>query len=173
MNNRLINLSRLMPIAIGAVVLGAAQSASAQSSATANATATIVPAISISKTADLAFGLIVAGAGGTVAIGTDSSRSVNGPVGLTNGSFPVSAASFTVTGGANLNYTVSLPTSTTLAGPSSASMTVNAFTSNPSATGTIGSGGTSTLAVGATLTVGAAQTPGSYTGTFTVTVNYQ
>jgi len=173
MNNRNSFVSRLLPLAICAAFVGLGQSAFAQASATANASATIVPAITISKTADLQFGLIVAGPGGTVLIGTDSSRSVNGPAGLTNASFPVSAASFTVSGQANLAFSISLPTSATLTGPSSASMTVNAFSSNPSGSGTIGSGGTLAFAVGGTLTVGAAQTPGAYTGTFTVTVNYQ
>jgi hypothetical protein len=33
--------------------------------------------------------------------------------------------------------------------------------------------GTQSLSVGAKLTVGAAQAPGSYTGSFTVTVHYE
>jgi len=173
MNNRTSFLSRLLPLAICAAFVGVGQSAFGQASATANASATIVPSITITKTSDLKFGLIVAGPGGTVSISPDSSRTVNGPAGLTNASFPVSAASFTVSGLANLTYSISLPTSTTLTGPSSSSMTVNAFVSNPASVGTIDSGGTATLNVGATLTVGAAQTPGAYTGTFTVTVNYQ
>lgn len=163
----------LVGMVAAAALMGGSMRASAQSSATANATASIVPAITISKVSDLQFGLIVAGSGGTVTVGTDSSRTVSGPAGLTNASYPVSAASFTVTGGANLTYTVSLPTSTTLTGPSSATMTVNSFTSNPSGTGTIGAGGTSTLNVGAAMTVGSSQTAGSYTGSFSVTVNYQ
>jgi hypothetical protein len=167
------NKKSWMPLAIGAGLLGITASASAQATATATATATVVPAITISKTSDLQFGLIVAGPGGTLTVATDSSRTVNGPAGLTNASFPVSAAAFTVTGGANLVYSISLPTSATLSGPSAASMTVSSFTSNPASTGTIGSGGTATLHVGATLTLGAAQTPGAYTGTFSVTVNYQ
>jgi hypothetical protein len=52
-------------------------------------------------------------------------------------------------------------------------MTVGSFVSNPASTGTLSSGGTGTILVGATLTVSASQTAGAYTGTFTVTVNYQ
>jgi len=166
--------TRFVPLALGAFVfICASQSASAQASASANATTTIVPAITITKTSDLQFGLLVAGPGGTVIVGTDSSRTANGPAALSNASYPVSAAAFGVTGGASLVYTISLPTSTTLTGPSSATMTINAFVSNPSGTGTMGAGGTSTVNVGATLTVGASQTAGAYTGSFTVTVNYQ
>jgi hypothetical protein len=52
-------------------------------------------------------------------------------------------------------------------------MTVNAFSSNPSGTGTL-TGGSEVLNVGATLNVGAAQPAGTYTNAagFTVTVNY-
>ncbi len=56
----------------------------------------------------------------------------------------------------------------------SATMTVNGFTSTPSTTGTLGTGGTQTLQIGATLNVSAAQTPGNYTSAtaIPVTVNY-
>ena len=50
-------------------------------------------------------------------------------------------------------------------------MTVNAFASTPSGTGTL-TLGTATVNVGATLNVAANQTAGSYTGTYPVTVNY-
>ena len=50
-------------------------------------------------------------------------------------------------------------------------MTVNYFTSNPSGTGTL-TGGAETINVGATLNVGAAQVQAAYTGTYTVTVDY-
>jgi hypothetical protein len=52
-------------------------------------------------------------------------------------------------------------------------MTMTNFTSNlGAAKGTIGGGGTSSFLVGATLNVGASQTPGSYSGSFSVTVSY-
>jgi hypothetical protein len=52
-------------------------------------------------------------------------------------------------------------------------MTVTAFLSTPSVSGTL-TGGTQNLNVGATLNVAAAQPAGLYTSTtgFTVTVNY-
>jgi hypothetical protein len=53
-------------------------------------------------------------------------------------------------------------------------MTVTAFTSTPSGTGTLSGAGAQTIDVGATLNVAASQVGGTYvSGTpFTVTVNY-
>ena len=50
-------------------------------------------------------------------------------------------------------------------------MTVASFVSNPSGTGLL-TAGAQTLLVGGTLTVGSAQAPGNYTGSFTVAVDY-
>ena len=84
-----------------------------------------------------------------------------------------SAASFTVAGQASYTYAITLPTSCTITDGASHNMTVATFTSNPSSTGTLSSG-TQNISVGATLTVAAAQTPGTYTTStpFTVSVNY-
>jgi hypothetical protein len=51
-------------------------------------------------------------------------------------------------------------------------MSVDTFISTPSATGTLSGGGAQTINVGGTLTVGSAQVVGSYTGTFSVSVEY-
>ncbi len=50
-------------------------------------------------------------------------------------------------------------------------MTVDNFLSTPSGTGTL-TGGAETLNVGATLQVAISQPTGSYTGIYSVTVNY-
>jgi hypothetical protein len=50
-------------------------------------------------------------------------------------------------------------------------MTVATFTSTPATTGTL-TAGAQTLTVGGTLSVGASQATGAYTGTYTVTVQY-
>jgi hypothetical protein len=52
-------------------------------------------------------------------------------------------------------------------------MALNGFTSSPAATGMLPGGGTLAISVGATMTVGNQQAPGSYSGTFNVTINYQ
>ncbi|MCU0376750.1 MAG: DUF4402 domain-containing protein [Bacteroidales bacterium] len=153
-------------------ILMLAFSAGIFAQATATASAVIVAPISIAQTADMNFGNIIAGAGaGTVVLTPGGVRT---PTGVT---FPsvggtVAAASFTVTGLSGATYAITLPLTHNIVSGAN-SMTVNAFTSNPSGTGTL-TGGTEILNVGATLNVGAAQPAGAYTSAtgFTVTVNY-
>ncbi len=52
-------------------------------------------------------------------------------------------------------------------------MVINDFVSSPSgASGQLGAGGSQTLSVGGALSVGSGQAPGDYSGSLTVTVNY-
>lgn len=137
---------------------------------TANATATVIPAIAISKTIDLAFASVVpAGGADTVIVSAAGSRTCGGTLTCTG---TVAAASFDVTGGASLTYAVTLPASTVINDGGPNNMTVNTFTDSISSSGTLSGGGTQTFTVGATLQVGASQVAGSYTGTFNVTVLY-
>lgn len=141
--------------------------------ATANATATVMTPISISKTADLRFGKFSALTGGTVVISTAGARSATGAVVLSS-TDAGGAAAFTVSGDASATYAITLPSSATITHTTDATktMSVGSFGSNPSGTGTLSAGGSQALAVGGTLTVGSAQTVGSYTGTFNVSVEY-
>ncbi|MDQ6757243.1 MAG: DUF4402 domain-containing protein [Bacteroidota bacterium] len=147
----------------------------AQATATATATATIVTPISISKTADMSFGNIAVSAstGGTVVLAPAGTRTSTSGVTLPATAGTVTAAAFTVNGTGSYTYAITLPSTTTLTRVSGTeTMTANAFTSNPSGTGAL-TGGTQALAVGATLTVAAAQVAGTYNSTaFNVTVNY-
>lgn len=136
--------------------------------------------ITISNNAGLAFGKFVAGSGGIVTVTTGGGRSKTGGV-LLLSSGAGAAASFTTTrifgtggGPVDLTYTITLPTSATLTHSTSSTttMTVDAFTSNPTPTGALLPGETEQLSVGARLTVGNNQAPGSYSGTFDVTVNF-
>jgi hypothetical protein len=131
--------------------------------------------ISIFKNTDMNFGTIAASTAGTVILSASGSRTASGGLMLPSFTGTVSAAQFTVNGDPNYTYTITLPTNYTLyeSGIGPASMLVNAFTSTPSATGNL-SGGTETILVGATLTVGGSQTAGYYTNGigFEVTVNY-
>jgi len=149
----------------------ASTGAFAQATTSANASATIVTAISMSKTADLDFGNVVAGgSAGTVVMSAAGSRSATGGASLGNAG-SAAAAGFTVSGQASATYAITLPSATTITSGGN-NMTVNTFTSSPSGTGTLSGGGSQSLAVGATLQVGTSQATGSYTGSFNVTVAY-
>jgi hypothetical protein len=133
--------------------------------------------ISILKNTDMNFGTIaVSSVAGTVLLSCSGLRTPSGGVILPTITGTVSAAQFTVSGQDNYTYAIVLPTtdfSLYESGVGLASMVVNAFTSTPSATGTL-AGGTQTVLVGAKLNVGASQAAGSYTNVlgFTVVVNY-
>lgn len=132
--------------------------------------------ISIFKNTDMNFGTIAASSGGgTVVLSASGSRTVSGGIILPSLTGIVSAAQFTVTGEPGYTYAITLPADFTLyeSGVGPAFMVANAFTSTPSATGTL-SGGTETVLVGATLNVSGSQTAGSYSNSasFEVTVNY-
>lgn len=133
-------------------------------STTGTAKQVVIQAIAITNVSDLDFGSAPpADAAKTVAAGT-----TDGPA---NGSF-------NVTGEPNKSYTITLPadgavTMTTGAGGTNQTIAVGTFTSFPSANGTLSNSGSQTLLVGATrAALSASQTPGTYTGTYTVTVVY-
>lgn len=150
------------------------ESVQAQNSATAtaNAAATIVTPISITKMVDLNFGAIVpSAAAGSVTVGYDNSITGTGGVTLIPQLGTHSAAEFTVSGAANALFYVTLPSTTTLTRNSGTeTMTVDTF--YHSATGTLDGTGAEDFKVGASLEVGANQAAGLYEGTFEVTVTY-
>jgi hypothetical protein len=129
----------------------------------------------ISNSGALSFGSFVAGTGGSVVVDATGLRSRMGGVMLVPQGSAASAAQFSVTGTAGAVYGISLPANDTVAlsDGNGHSMALNGFASSPAARGTLSVGGTQSLSVGATLTVGAAQAPGSYTGSFDVIVNYE
>ncbi|MFV8327750.1 DUF4402 domain-containing protein [Flavobacterium sp. ZS1P14] len=133
--------------------------------------------ISISKNTDMNFGTIaVSSGGGTVLLPASGSRTPSGGLILPSFTGTVSAAQFTVTGEPGYSYAITLPIADFIlyeSGAGPATMVVNAFTSTPSATGTL-TGGPETVLVGATLNVGASQAAALYTNAagFEVIVNY-
>ncbi len=126
-------------------------------SVNATANATVIQALSITKTQDLNFG---------TGARSDAAK-VIAPAGAT-------AAIFTVSGQPSTAYTITLPTTINMTRTGGTeTLAVNTFTSTPSSTGLIAAGGTQSLRVGATrVAIPAAQAVGSYVGTFTVTVVY-
>ena len=142
---------------------------------TANATANVVQAITVAETRALNFGKFVAASGATVILTNVDTTVPSGTAVRVN---PSTAASgkFTVTGDGAATYTITVDGTTTLTGTDSSTMAVTAIT--PSVTtngvlnGTTGSAGTQLVYVGATVTQGAANGAGLYSGTYSVTVAY-
>lgn len=169
------NLTKFFALAI--VIMGFSASSFAQVTATATASATIVTPIAISKVLDLNFGNVAVQSttGGTVILTPAGTRSTGGAGGVTLPASvgTVTAASFTVTGTTGYTFSITLPATPTTVTSGSNNMTVSAFTSTPTAIGTLTSG-TQTVLVGATLNVAAGQAAGTYLSAvaFPVTVNY-
>jgi hypothetical protein len=132
--------------------------------------------LTINHTQALGFGTFVANSGGMVTVGTNGVRSAAGGVLLLN-AVGGSAASFNVSdsdpANSNRAYIITLPDNGTVTLTNgSNSMAVNNFVSSPSDSGVL-SGGAQIVTVGSTLTVGASQPPGSYSGNFSLLVEYQ
>jgi len=164
---------------LAAVVLAISGAGSAMAAtATATSTSVVITPIGISKTADLAFGNIGAGAtAGTVTVSPNGSRGVTGGTIAAGGTS--TAAQFNVTGQAGLTYSISLsgtsPTLTsganTMAFTAISDTTASAITTGAVTTGTL-AGGAQTIYIGGALTVGANQVAGTYTGSINVAVDY-
>jgi len=82
------------------------------------------------------------------------------------------AGAWSATGDASAAVTVSFSVGDTLTGPGTA-MPLNNFAHDAGGTPAFDGGGALAFAVGADLTVGAAQTAGTYSGSYDVTVDYQ
>lgn len=130
--------------------------------------------LKVTQTRSLNFGgIAVSGGNSVVEISATSGLRtvVSGASGVQLGSGrPGNLGEFTVTGQPNTAITVSFPSSITLTGPGTA-MTVNNFTAD-STTPTLDNMGNLSLKVGARLNVGTNQAPGTYNGTYTLTVSY-
>ena len=169
------NLTKVL--AIASIFIAGSTASFAQATATASASATIITPITIAKTVDMNFGNVAVSAtvAGTAVLAPAGTRTTGGSgVTLPATTGTVAAANFTVSGQGSYTYAITLPATCTITDAASNTMTVNSFTSNPSATGLLSAGGTQTLTVGATLNVAAGQAAGVYTNAtgVPVTVNY-
>ncbi len=162
-------------LSLVAILSIASVTVKAQVTATASSSATIITPIAINKITDLNFGNVAVHPTnpGTVLLSAASLRTAGGGVTLPVITGLVSAAKFTVTGLAGSVFSITLPGTITLTSGVN-TMTVGAFTSTPTPTGTLAAGGTLDVFVGATLNVAAAQAAGTYTNAtgLAVTVNY-
>ena len=168
----------LAALACALAALGASGHAGAE---TALAGATVLaPAVVLTKTADLSFGRFATGAAGSITISTSGVRTVSGGVLPAAGAAAMTAASFAVSGASGATYSITHGGVSALArsaGPETMPMTRFSDVTGANATagnvagGTLNAGAQS-IYVGATLAVGANQAAGAYTGTISVTVEY-
>jgi hypothetical protein len=151
--------------AIVAVTSGAVVQAA---STTGTASATVIVPMTITAGTPLNFGTFAANStGGTVVITSAGARSATGSVALSS-TTPGVAGTFNVTGNASSTFAITGPAPFNV---SSGANTMQVSLTGLATTGTL-SAGTATILVPGTLTVGANQAPGSYTGTYTMAVEY-
>jgi Mat/Ecp fimbriae major subunit len=165
----------LIVLTLGVLVLAFNGNVFAQVTSSNTANATVVASLSVSSTQTLEFGRFSVGAtGGTVAISTADVRSATGSVQLITLGSTIRAASYTLAGAANAGYSIALPSAnvTLTSGINSMVIAPGTWNSNPAATGTLDGSGAATVKAGATLTVGANQAAGDYSGSFNVTFAY-
>ena len=162
--------------AVAILFSGVSVISSAQVTATATASSTIVTPIGITKTVDMNFGNVAVNSTtpGTVVLTPEGTRTKTGGVTLPATAGTVAAAEFNVTGANNYTFSITLPSTSHEIKSGSNTMSVTGFTSTPTPTGTLSATGSATVKVGATLNVSAGQAAGTYTSVtpFDVTVNY-
>jgi len=169
-----MNINKKLIVAVSAGIIGIGGFAQTATAATGNASAVLVSPISITESTALNFGSIsnglTAGSSNVVVSATGAATTYGASlakVGATD-----TRGIFSVSGGANLAYTVTLPASTTIT-DGVTTMTVGTFTtSSLSGTSTLSGAGTDTYYVGATLTVSNTNNAGTYSGTYTITAAY-
>ena len=159
-------MTRFSFLAAAVAVTSALSFSALAATATGTANATVLTPITIAAGTALNFGTLAGNAsGGTVVVTAAGARSTTGTVVVTGGTF--AAGTFTVTGTGSSTFAVTYPVSfNVVSGSDTMAVVVTG-----AATGTL-SGGTVSLPVGGTLTVGGNQAAGSYTGNYTMTVEY-
>lgn len=146
--------------------------------ASGTATATVFRAITISKTADLAFGKIVrpSSGSGTVSLTAAGSRSVTGTGTVALSSPSPTAAAFSVSGEGGQAVTITIPASFDMTSGAN-SLTVTTVSTGggvQTLSSTLGNAGSppTAITVGGSFPVTSSTPTGSYTGNLTVTVQY-
>ena len=155
---------------LGAAIAALAMNASAAhaASATGTAKAKILRQITLTNTSDLQYATIISGAtAATVAVSTAGARTCGTGLTCTG---TATSANFNVAGTDGAVVLVSGDSSVTLNG--SLGGTMASTLTYSAANITLGATGGS-FQVGGTLSVGANQAAGDYTGTFNVTADYQ
>ncbi len=156
-------------IAVASVSIYSTALIAATVSGTANAN--VLTPLSIVAGADMNFGDIAGDATAITTVDLDPSTGATSSGDGASVAGTTAAGVFTVTGSGTLSYTIDPIADTTLTGPGTA-MTLTNLDDSLGGTGTLAAG-TQNFTVGGTLTLNANQGVGAYSGTYSVTVNYQ
>lgn len=157
---------------VGTAVSPAA--AQVSNTTTAGIWATIIKALTVTKTDDLRFGQIAPAAQAcTIKLSPQGTRTVvAGDCMPTLGGDVVGPARFVVDGAAGEHFKISFG-GTGLLSNGTAHMTISDYETDAGPTPTLDSSGRAEFAVGATLTLAAGQPQGLYEGDFIVMVEYE
>ncbi len=167
------NFKTVIAAGSAVIALGMGATGAHAATATADATAQILQQVQISKTGDLNFGTIVpdTAASGVVSVAANAAGTRSCAANLTcAGAASVSSASFNVTGANGQNVDVSGLAGLTQLSDGTNNMAIALSGSTPVLAMT---GSAVPLYVGGDLTVAANQPAGVYSGTFSVSVDYQ
>jgi hypothetical protein len=151
-----------------AITAGLYSTAATAATVTADAQATVIQPLVVTQTnGGMNFGdLSVGTVGGTLILTPGGGLTASADVDTAGGT--VQAGNYNVAGEAGKVYTISFDASATLNSAGN-TMTVDTFTDDAPASPTV----PSSFNVGGTLNVDPSQAAGTYTGSYTITVNYQ
>jgi len=157
---------------LGLGLMAAPKLSSAASVGGTSAASVVTPVTVVATTAAINLGSFAAGTGGTLTLAPNGSGgAITAGGGITHFGSQQEAV-FTVSGVASTAYTFAVASAGDLTGPTgSGTLTMTPTYSHNAATSLDGSG-SDVVEVGASVVVAADQAAGSYSGTFTVTVNY-
>ena len=165
-------LNKRLITGLAATMLAAIYSQAAfAADATGNASATVLAPLTITETTAMNFGDVSGDTNNATTVVLTTAGATSSADGAFTGGSP-QAGVFNVTGATGQSYDITLPAAAVTLTSGGNTVTVDTFTDDTAGTGTL-TGGTDTFNVGATLNLSAAQPAGAYTGTYTVTVDYQ
>ncbi len=153
----------------GCVAMHGGAAFAAESTGTANVA--VERLVTLSQDTPLSFGVIATNSKQCI-VTLSPAGAINCPGQPFQFSGAATPATFTVGGNSNTPVTISFSSGDSLTGPGSA-MTLNNFQHDAGATPVLDGGGWLTFNVGADLRIKNNQVSGNYTGSYTISVNYQ
>jgi hypothetical protein len=131
--------------------------------------------VSITRSQDLRFGAFSKSGSGTITVSNSGMRTATGAIVLMNLGQVYYPAIFEIEAPVGTIITILNGPDATLTGSNGGTLTLTLGPCSPASpfTTTVASPGTTSVAIGGTLAVGASNVPGTYSGTFSVIVNYQ